>query len=60
LLVTAGQRVDELHAASRIRRAAGANVQVWTVPGSDHTAGLRTSPQEWERRVIAFLDAATG
>jgi dienelactone hydrolase len=60
LLITAGKRVDELHAATRIRRAAGPTVQVWTVPGSDHTAGLRTSPQQWEQRVIAFLDAATG
>jgi hypothetical protein len=30
------------------------------VPGSDHIDGLRTSPHQWEQRVVAFLDAATG
>jgi dienelactone hydrolase len=60
LLITAGNRVDESHAATRIRSAAGGTVQIWTVPGSDHIDGLRTSPHQWEQRVVAFLDAATG
>lgn len=60
LLITAGNRPDELHAARRIERAAGDGVTVWNVPGSEHTGGLRTSPDAWEQRVIAFLDAATG
>jgi uncharacterized protein len=33
-------------------------VQVWQVPGTGHTRALFTQPQEWQRRVIAFLDAA--
>jgi hypothetical protein len=28
---------------------------VWVVPGAGHTGGLRTQPQEWERRVQTFL-----
>ncbi|HET8614330.1 MAG TPA: alpha/beta fold hydrolase [Actinomycetales bacterium] len=59
LLITAGNRPDELHAARRIERAAGSRVTVWNVPGSDHTAGLRTSPAAWEETVVAFLDSST-
>lgn len=59
LLITAGNRPDELHAARRIERAAGGGVIVWDVPHSEHTGGLRTSPDAWEQKVIAFLDAST-
>lgn len=58
LLVTAGERPDEGYAAAALRAAAPARVSVWTVPGSDHTAGLSTAPAEWERRVVGFLDRA--
>jgi dienelactone hydrolase len=59
LLITAGNRPDELHAARRIERAAVSGVTVWNVPGSDHTAGLRTSPAAWEETVVTFLDSST-
>jgi len=29
---------------------------VWVVPGAGHTKGLQTAPQDWERRVVTFLD----
>jgi dienelactone hydrolase len=32
--------------------------QIWEVPSSQHIAGIRTQPAEYERRVIAFLDNA--
>lgn len=58
LLVTAGEVPDELHAARALAARSPATVQVWVVPGSGHTQGLRTAPQAWERHVVAFLDAA--
>ena len=58
LLVTAGDRPDEQHAAEVLRRAAPDRVQVWVVPGGSHTGGLRTAPPEWEARVVGFLDDA--
>jgi dienelactone hydrolase len=33
-------------------------VELWVVPDAGHTAALRTQPQEWEARVIGFLDGA--
>jgi hypothetical protein len=58
LLVTAGDRPDEGYAAAALRAVAPGRVEVWTVPGADHTAGLVTAPAEWERRVVGFLDRA--
>ena len=57
LLVTAGTLEPEVLAADSMRSAAPGRVQVWTVPGAGHTRGLATAPEEWERRVVGFLDA---
>ncbi|HEX3005344.1 MAG TPA: hypothetical protein VHO27_14110, partial [Angustibacter sp.] len=59
LLIAAGSVADEQHAAADLHRASPSSVQVWTVPGSGHTQGLRTAPQQWEQRVVGFLTAAT-
>ncbi len=32
--------------------------QIWQVPGGQHIAGITTQPEEYERRVIDFFDAA--
>ena len=32
--------------------------QIWEVPNGQHVAGITTEPEEYERRVIAFLDDA--
>jgi len=58
LLVTAGEVETEGLAAERLEGAAPDAVEVWTVPGAGHVQGLRTAPEEWARRVVAFLDAA--
>ncbi len=60
LLITAGNVDDEGHAASFIRAAASDRVTVWTVDGADHTDGYDTRPDEWERRVVEFLDEILG
>ena len=38
--------------------AAGEPKSIWLVPGAEHTGGIDVAPEEYERRVIAFLDAA--
>jgi len=32
--------------------------RIWEVPNGQHIAGITTQPEEYERRVIAFFDAA--
>jgi dienelactone hydrolase len=60
LLIAAGEVPEERHAAADLQAVAPDRVEVWVVPGAGHTDGLTTAPQEWERRVVAFLDGALG
>jgi uncharacterized protein len=39
-------------------RAAGASATLWEIPESGHTGGIEARPQEYERRVVGFLDEA--
>jgi fermentation-respiration switch protein FrsA (DUF1100 family) len=32
--------------------------QIWEVPNGQHVAGITTAPEEYERRVVGFLDDA--
>jgi pimeloyl-ACP methyl ester carboxylesterase len=59
LLVAAGGVETEPLAADFIS-GDSTDVEVWTVPGAGHTRGLRTAPEDWERRVIGFLDEHLG
>jgi fermentation-respiration switch protein FrsA (DUF1100 family) len=56
LLITAGNVDDEGRAASYIQAGANERVTAWTVDGADHTGGYGTRPQEWQQRVVEFLD----
>ncbi len=56
LLVAAGTVADEGDAARHIRSGSPDTVEVWTVADAGHTGGLATEPDEWEERVIGFLD----
>ena len=38
--------------------AAGEPKDIWEVPGSSHTGGIDAQPVDYERRVVAFFDAA--
>ncbi|HET9322675.1 MAG TPA: CocE/NonD family hydrolase [Gaiellaceae bacterium] len=38
--------------------AAGQPKEIWEVPGAQHVGGITERPAEYERRVIAFFDAA--
>jgi pimeloyl-ACP methyl ester carboxylesterase len=55
LLIAAGNVADEGDAARFIRSASPSTVEIWDVPGSGHTDGLETHPDEWEQRVVGFL-----
>lgn len=56
LLVAAGEVADEQYAARALAANSTSNVHVWVVPAAGHTKGLQTAPQDWERRVVTFLD----
>lgn len=56
LLITAGNVDDEGHAASDIQAGASGRVTVWNVDGADHTGGYDTQPDDWQQRVVEFLD----
>jgi dienelactone hydrolase len=60
LLITAGNVDDEGHAAAYIQAGASERVTVWNVDGADHTGGYDTQPDDWERRVVEFLDESLG
>ena len=57
LLITAGHVPDEAHAAAYLAAAGGDRVTVWNVNGAGHTGGYATEPDQWEQRVVGFLDA---
>ncbi|HSJ90915.1 MAG TPA: alpha/beta fold hydrolase [Ilumatobacter sp.] len=56
LLVVAGGVADEGHAAEHIHDGAPGSVTIWEVPGAGHIEGFATAPDEWESRVVGFLD----
>lgn len=60
LLIAAGDVEDETAAATHMASAAPERVTVWTVDGAAHTGGLDTAPDDWEDRVIGFLDRHLG
>lgn len=58
LLITAGDVAEEAAAADFIRSGSTSTVTVWEVPATGHTRGIATHPQEWEQRVVEFLEQA--
>jgi dienelactone hydrolase len=58
LLIAAGDVEDEPLAASAIEASSPETVEVWVVPGADHTGGIQTDPEGWEARVVGFLEEA--
>jgi pimeloyl-ACP methyl ester carboxylesterase len=60
LLVAGGGFPAEIRASRRYRAAGGRTVELWELPDTGHTAGLRKHPAAYERRTISFLDAALG
>jgi hypothetical protein len=58
LLVAGGGFPAEIRASRRYRDAGGENVELWELPDTGHTAGLREHPAAYERRTVGFLDRA--
>ena len=58
LLIAGGGAPDEIPVNRAYREAGGPTAQLWELPDTGHTAGLRTHPAEYERRVTGFLDRA--
>ena len=58
LLLIVGEARDERQAAPLLQ-AAG-DIEVWDLPETPHIQALRLHPEEWERRIIEFLDATLG
>jgi uncharacterized protein len=60
LLIAGGSDPDEIPTNRAYRAAGGPTTQLWELPDTAHTAGLRTHPVAYERRTTAFLDRALG
>ena len=58
LLIASGAVPDEAKVATLLQARAPDRVETWIVPDASHTGGLSHRPEEWERRVVAFLDRA--
>lgn len=58
LLIAAGTRADETHAARWIQSGSPDSVQVWVASGAGHTGALSARPAEWRDRVTDFLGSA--
>jgi hypothetical protein len=58
LLVAGGGFPDEIKASRLYRDAGGSTVELWELPDTGHTAGLRKHPAAYEKRTVGFLDRA--
>jgi fermentation-respiration switch protein FrsA (DUF1100 family) len=59
MLVVVGAAADERAASPLLLRAAP-TLQIWDVPDAPHIESLARHPEEWEARVIGFLDRSLG
>jgi uncharacterized protein len=60
LLVAGGGFKAEIPASRKYRDAGGRTVELWELPDTGHTAGLRKHPAAYELRTVGFLDRALG
>jgi pimeloyl-ACP methyl ester carboxylesterase len=60
LLIGSGGEATEIPVTRMYADAVGPTAQVYEIPEAGHTGGLRTRPDEYEQRVIGFLDEALG
>jgi dienelactone hydrolase len=56
VLLIAGE--GELAANERMRAASPAAIELWHLPDAPHTGALGAQPEEWEARVVGFLETA--
>ncbi|HEX6331458.1 MAG TPA: alpha/beta fold hydrolase [Actinomycetota bacterium] len=58
VLLIAGVDPSEVASNRFFHEAGGPNVELWEPPDTPHVGGLRVHPDEYEDRVIEFLDSA--
>jgi uncharacterized protein len=58
LLISTGTGAER--EANQVFADVSAHASLWELPDAAHTAGLRSEPAEYERRVTAFLDRSLG
>ncbi len=58
VMLFAGANGSELGRIREYHARAGANAQLWEIPGAHHCDGPYVAPDEYARRMIAFFDAA--
>ena len=56
LIIAAGNVTQERDAGEHFKAAAPNSVDLWIVPNTGHTNGIKTHPDEWADRVLQFLD----
>jgi hypothetical protein len=56
VLLIAG--AGEVEAIRDVAEVAPSTVEMWELPDTPHTQGLADEPDQWEARVVAFLDQA--
>ncbi len=57
ILLIYGTNEPSLPGARLQQAAAGANAQLWEVPGATHGSYIYTAPEEYKQRVAAFMTA---
>jgi uncharacterized protein len=57
LMISAGEQVERDYNVL-YERAASGPVEHWNLPSAQHTRAIREHPEEYERRVVSFFDAA--
>ena len=57
LLVAAGENDQEVASNEIFTQALGGQAELWVAPGVAHTGAYSRHPDEYERRLLAFLDS---
>jgi pimeloyl-ACP methyl ester carboxylesterase len=55
-VIISGPAPNEVMAAEALTEIGPEHISTWTIADAGHIQGLATHPDEWERRVIEFLD----
>lgn len=58
VMLFAGANGSELERVRAYHGRAGANAQLWEIPGAHHCDGTLVAPDEYTQRMVAFFDAA--
>ncbi len=60
VLLLYGTNEPGLEGARLMQAGGGSNVKLWEIPGAVHGNYLSTAPEQYERRIAGFMNAALG